>query len=166
MAKEVFTEKQQFRQGWLIGILIAPAVFLGWVTVAQIFFKEGIGQEPVSEVALLLFDLAYGAFLVFFFKIKLITRMDTRGIEVVFWPFVSSRQIRWEEVATVDVVVYAPLSAYGGWGVRMGRDGQAYTVSGNKGLKIAFKNRENLLIGTQKSEELLAVLNAMNKTSS
>ena len=47
---------------------------------------------------------------------------------------------------------------YGGWGIRLG----AYNISGNKGLKIHYTNKnsfkDSILIGTQKPEELSKII--------
>jgi hypothetical protein len=55
---------------------------------------------------------------------------------------------------------YSAITEYGGWGLRLGLfgKGQAYNVSGDKGIQLEFTNNKKLLIGTNKAEELTAVL--------
>jgi hypothetical protein len=55
---------------------------------------------------------------------------------------------------------YSPIAEYGGWGLRLGLfgKGQAYNVSGDKGLQLEFTTGQRLLIGTNKPEELNTVL--------
>lgn len=50
---------------------------------------------------------------------------------------------------------------YGGWGVRFGKGGKAFNVSGNRGLKLYLKSGRSLLIGTQKDKELIAFLSEL-----
>jgi hypothetical protein len=54
----------------------------------------------------------------------------------------------------MEVITYRPIIDYGGWGVRFGRKGMAYNVSGNIGLLISRKNGKTILIGTQKPDEM------------
>lgn len=46
-------------------------------------------------------------------------------------------------------------------GIRYGFAGKAYNVSGNLGLQLAYDKNLNLLIGTQKAEEMDAALNKL-----
>jgi hypothetical protein len=61
----------------------------------------------------------------------------------------------------LEVVKYNPISDYGGWGVRLSRNGKAFNVKGEFGLKLYFDNRKPLLIGTQKPEELKKILESL-----
>jgi hypothetical protein len=56
-------------------------------------------------------------------------------------------------------MAYDPME-YGGWGVRGLPDkyGWAYSAYGHKGVRITFTNGQRLMLGTQRPEELAAVL--------
>jgi TATA-box binding protein (TBP) (component of TFIID and TFIIIB) len=41
--------------------------------------------------------------------------------------------------------------------------GKAYNVSGNQGVQLFFTNGKKLLIGTQKPEEITAILKQINQ---
>jgi hypothetical protein len=43
---------------------------------------------------------------------------------------------------------------YGGWGIRYGRKGRAYNVSGNMGLDLTLKPSKSFLIGTQTPDSI------------
>ena len=49
---------------------------------------------------------------------------------------------------------------YGGWGIRRGRRGWAYNVSGNRGVLLQLENEKTLLIGSQRPDELAAAIEA------
>jgi hypothetical protein len=38
---------------------------------------------------------------------------------------------------------------YGGWGIKYGKMGKAYNVSGNRGVQLEFTDGKRLLIGSQ-----------------
>lgn len=93
---------------------------------------------------------------------KLETTMSSEGIAVRFFPFIRKTTLfSFEDIESVRVVEYKPLREYGGWGLRIGKNGVAYTVSGKNGVLITFKEprrlmrgmHKTLLIGTQKPEE-------------
>jgi hypothetical protein len=50
------------------------------------------------------------------------------------------------------------MEQYGGRGIRRGRHGWAYTVSGNRGVKLILAGGEQFLIGSQRPEELAAAI--------
>jgi hypothetical protein len=81
------------------------------------------------------------------------------AISYRFYPIQRKfRVINRAEILRLEIVSYDPLVDYGGWGIRIGRKGRAYTTSGNKGLLIAPMGKKNILIGTCKPQELEAFL--------
>jgi hypothetical protein len=96
-------------------------------------------------------------------KLLLIMRLDTvvtkEGISVKFFPFhCSFRHYRWERISKAVVLKYSVFES-GGWGIKSSRVyNKVYSVWGNKGLKLELTNGHKLLIGTQKANELEAIL--------
>lgn len=86
---------------------------------------------------------------------KLTTMVDKAGIEYRFFPFhLKFQRIAWDKIDKFNVVTYHPIGDYGGWGIRSGKNGKAYNISGDKGLQIQLKTGKTLLIGTQNDVEL------------
>ena len=50
--------------------------------------------------------------------------------------------------------VYRPIREYGGWGIRYGKNGKAYNISGDRGVQLELQNSKPLLIGSQRADEL------------
>lgn len=147
--KILFQEKQKFTQWWLWLLLLGLFYYLlyenymayqaGKLDFWAVFFSIGI-LIPI---------------LILLYLLRLLTLVRADGIYVRFYPFHRKwKYYAWEEIEEVKVLTYKPLLDYGGWGIRYGRKGKAYNVKGNKGLQIHFKSGKNLLIGTQKPEEL------------
>ena len=83
------------------------------------------------------------------------TTINENGIMIKFYPFHRKQKVfNWEDIAHIELLKYSPLFEYGGWGIRGLGDDKAYNVRGNTGLKIFFKNKNKILIGTQKPDEL------------
>lgn len=86
---------------------------------------------------------------------RLKTTIDSQGIQMQFYPFVS-KHIRWEQIKNIKVVNYG---FEGGWGIRFWtKYGTIYNIKGNKGLAIELQNGKRFLIGTEKEFELKQLL--------
>ena len=94
-------------------------------------------------------------FPLFFYKLKLITNVRQDGIYIKFAPIhFSFKKIQLDNLKRHYVRTYNPIREYGGWGIKYGKMGKVYNVSGNRGVQLEFTNRKGLLIGSQKSEQL------------
>ena len=58
---------------------------------------------------------------------------------------------------------YKPIREYGGWGIRYGRGGKAYNVSGNKAVQLVLKNGKRLLIGSQRPDKLVEAIGSVRR---
>ena len=157
----LFSEKQRFNQWWIVMILVTINIFIISVFFVQVAGNTFSVPQPTS-----LLKLAFGCTVSlivtgFVFYIRLETLIKYDGIYVRFFPLQSSyRHFKWNQIKQYYVRTYKPISEYGGWGLRWGFFGQgnAYNVTGNKGLQLEFTNGKKLLIGTQKPEELKSAL--------
>lgn len=63
------------------------------------------------------------------------------------------------DIRSVDVVTYRPISDFGFWGIRSGRDGErALIARGNRGVRLELSDGSKLLIGSQRPELLAAAI--------
>jgi hypothetical protein len=148
----MFNETQRFTQWWLWLILIGS-----WV-----FMMSALAIEPPQTTISFIISFGLGMLLpLFFWQMKLTTRIEAEGIYVRFSPFhFKEKFFEWESISASYVRAYSPLKEYGGWGIKYGFNGQGvvYNVVGNVGLQLHFKEGDPVLIGTQKWEEIKAVL--------
>ena len=87
---------------------------------------------------------------------KLEPEVRTDGLYVRYFPFhINFKRFGADDLNKYYARKYRPIWEYGGWGIRgsFGK-GKAYNVSGNKGVQLVFKNGRQLLIGSQRAEEL------------
>jgi hypothetical protein len=97
-----------------------------------------------------------------FAAMKLITEVRSDGLYIRFLPFhLSFRRIPLEDMAGFEARMYRPIREYGGWGIRFGRGGRAYNVSGNRGVRIDYANGKHILIGSQRADELAAAIGSV-----
>ena len=148
----MFNETQRFTQWWLWLILLSV-----WGLMVYSF----IMAPPQTDTAAFV-SFGIGILLpLLFWQMKLTTRVEAEGIYVRFSPFhFKEKFFEWESISACYVRTYSPLKEYGGWGIKYGFNGQGlvYNVVGNIGLQLKFKEGEPVLIGTQKGEEIKAVL--------
>lgn len=162
-----FREVQQFRQKWLwiiIGALsLCLVVVFGYGMIRQLILGDPWGSKPMSDPALaavgsLMFLMGIGLPLVFY-RLRLLTEVRGDGVYVDFVPL-ARQKVPFEDIISCDAQTYKPIRDYLGWGVRYGRNGKAYTVSGNRGVQLQLSKGGGLLIGSQCSEELAQAINA------
>lgn len=140
---------------WVMMILVA-GVAVAWAILLPSALGIPIGQNPPSiAVAWTTWILCGVIVPILLLGMRLITRIEPKGIRVRFWPFVNWL-IPFRDIKSAQAKTYRPIPEYGGWGIRMGAGGKrAYTISGNTGVELQLKGGRTVLIGS-KNPELLA----------
>nr|NQU89861.1 hypothetical protein [Bacteroidota bacterium] len=124
MAKALFKEQQKFRQKWIIAIIGIPLAISLWAITQQLILDKPYGDNPVSDLSLVLFLVVPLIILSLFFSLTLHTRISSEGIFYKFSPIIrKDRKLEWEDIEKVYVRKYKPIREYGGWGFRTGRSG-------------------------------------------
>ncbi len=159
----IYKESQKFKEPAIwIGLIISGLVVIGIFGLGfyrQIIQGRQFGNNPMSDTGLivtltLVLILFLLMFLLFGFA-NLTTEIDRHRIAFRFFPFhYKFQQIGWNKIEKFEVITYKPIRDYGGWGIKFGKNGKAYNVAGNRGLQLQLKSGKNILIGTQKPDEL------------
>lgn len=152
---DFFTEIQRFRQTWiwvLLGALLGTLLFL---SVLQLVQHQMSGTHWLSTPALLFIGGLWGLLVLLAYKAHLFTRIDERGVQFQLFPLQRSpRRISWADIEEMYIRDYDGIAEYGGWGMRYGPKGKAYTISGRFGLQLHLADDQQILIGTQRPVEL------------
>jgi hypothetical protein len=162
----IYSERQRFHPQdgillavlWLV-ILTSPTFFL-WAIVQQIVMDSPVGNNPANDFVLIVLALIFGIGLpLFMYTMGLDTQVRESGIFVRFWPFHRKWVVfGFDSIQKAEASIYSPLKDYGGWGIRYGRKGKAYNVSGNKGVLLTLKDGKNVLIGSKNHEVLCSAI--------
>ena len=157
-------EVQYFRQPWLWGLVVLLAAFSWYSFIVQIAMHRPVGDNPAPDLVVVLVWLTLGlGVVVFFWRARLITEVRSDGLYVRFVPFHRRpRRLPFARMVRFEACTYRPLREYGGWGIRYGKRGKAYNVSGNRGVQLEFTDGKRLLIGSQQPE---MVVRAMQEAS-
>ncbi|MES2557095.1 MAG: hypothetical protein V4604_13145 [Bacteroidota bacterium] len=157
----LFSENQRFKQWWLWLILLAVDALFLFGVVQQVVLGNQFGDNPMSDTGLcIVAGMMLVITLIFGFS-QLQTIITEEGVFVRLMPFhFRFRRYTWDQFSNMYIREYSPITEYGGWGLRhsISGYGKAYNMAGKQGLQLVFQNGKKLLIGTQKAEELKAVL--------
>jgi len=162
-----FSEVQRFRKTWIWVLVLPISLFLiilfGYGMIKQLILGHPWGSRPLSDTALaiigplwILFGIGLGYL---FYSSKLITEVREDGLYVRFFPL-THHKIPFENIKHCEARTYSPIREFGGWGIRYGRRGKAYNVSGNQGVQLELSNGKRFLIGSQRPEELARAIEA------
>ncbi|MFC2008128.1 DUF6141 family protein [Chloroflexota bacterium] len=156
----LYRETQYFRQLWLWALVLLISLLSLYGVFQQLILGEPFGNNPAPDSVMVILAIVFGIALpVFMYKTNLTTEVRSDGIHIRFFPFhLSFRKIATEEIRGFEACTYSPIKDYGGWGIRFGRKGKAYNISGNRGVQLELSNGKHLLIGSQKPEELAEAL--------
>ena len=162
----LFTERQRFKQWWLWLILLGINGLFVFGIFKQVIGGQQFGDKPMSNLGLSITAGLTILLTILFVNFRLDTTIKKDGIYVRFFPFhLKFKHFAWEKLTKSFVRQYSPISEFGGWGLRFALfgKGRAFNVSGNKGLQLEFTDNKKLLIGTNKAEELAAILNEIGQ---
>ena len=176
MNRILFTEEQRMNILWihlLMGVIWAGVfVLFGFAFYTQ--FVKGIpfGDKPVSDIGLIaifafvVLQLGGATWLVY--AIRLITEVRDDGIYYRYPPLINKfKRIDLSTIGSWSVITYSPVKDFGGWGIKTGskKYGRGYTISGNTGLFVEFKDGKKVLVGTQRTDAMKKAMERLMERS-
>ena len=167
MSQLRFREIQRFRQPWVWCLLLVTNFWLigifGYGLVQQLIKGEQWGSNPMSDMGLVVTTVLMVVFslgmlwLFLTMSLQVEVRSDALYVHFKYW---KRQTIQYGDIASVEACQYRPILQYGGWGIRRRRNGWAFNVSGNKGVRLTFHEGKHLMIGSQRYTELAAAIEA------
>jgi hypothetical protein len=135
-----FQEEQRIGIWWVWIAVLVPAAIMANIFVQQIVFGRPHGEHPGPDWLLWVLTV----FLC--------------GIHIRYYPFVR-RTIPFADIRAFQARRYHPIREFGGWGIRSGLGKKsAYNAKGDLGVELYLKDMRSIMIGSQRHEELAAVL--------
>jgi len=156
----LYREIQHFRQVWLWALVLFIALLSLYGAFQQLILGKPFGNNPAPDGVMIVLAILFGIGLPLFMNTtNLTTEICSDGLYFRFFPFhLSFRRIGTQEIKDFKACTYSPIKDYGGWGIRYGRKGKAYNVSGNRGVQFELSSGKHLLIGSRRPEELAETL--------
>lgn len=149
-----FQEEQRLGRGFLLAAVAAWIVFMGLLAL-RIIDEDGRAVLLALGEWMLIGLLV--ALLVYLPKLTTeVTPQDVK-VKISLW---RPRRISLRDIERVEAITYRPMRDYGGWGIKYSfkNKGWAYTMSGNRGVRVFLRNGKNVLVGSQRPEELAAAI--------
>ncbi|WP_373515941.1 hypothetical protein [Persicitalea sp.] len=144
-----FQEIQKFTQWWLWALLLGGGVVLLWA-----LFQSGTPNESINSTSIWIVVIVLSFVVVLFSVLTLKTEVTAEGIQIRHFPLWSTF-IPWHEIESAEIITYG----FVGYGIRLSfRYGTVYNIKGDVGLQIVKKNGSKVLLGTQRPEDLEAVV--------
>jgi hypothetical protein len=113
-----------------------------------------LNSEPFDWLGLVIL----GAVGLFIFSIKLKITIDTKGITYQYPPFRNKpTTLPWKNIETGELLKINPLKEFGGWGLRYGKLGTAYTTRGRYILHIVQNTGKPINLTILNPESLMKI---------
>ena len=162
----VFREQQRFRQWWLWLIVVGPAVLAWWLFIQQVIEGRPLGQHPAPDWLAWILWVAIGLGLPFFFsRMSMVVEVFDEEVRIRYRPL-ARRTIPLAEIERVEARTYNAIKDYGGWGIKgWSKAKMAYNVSGNRGVELTLRNGQSVMLGSQRADELVAVVQSRLRPS-
>ncbi|MFA5396534.1 MAG: DUF6141 family protein [Methanogenium sp.] len=158
--EDIFSEVQWFRTNMLAMVVWVAALLVWYGFYLQIVAGIPFGMNPGPDWLMWVLLATVGIGMpVFFLILRLEVRVGSGCLSYRVYPMhLRFRNVGCYKITSAEVVLYRPLRDYGGWGIRRGKQGSAYTVFGNCGVCIALSDGPSFLIGSQRADEFYAAL--------
>lgn len=160
-----FREVQHFRQWWVWAIMLAPFLIFAYGFYVQVIKGQPWGSKPMSDAELTGVTIMLAVIMLWIYLMRLVTEVRDDALTVHFVLLWRRKAIPYQNIRSVEARTYNAIAEYGGWGIRWGARGWAYNVSGNRGVQLQLDDGKELLIGSERAEELAAAIKRRTEAS-
>lgn len=144
IGKILHSESNRLDKTWII----IPLIFSNLIMITVGLFAVIKAKEMEWTEFLILVSIINLPLLALLIFTKLIVFIGAEGISFQLQPFqLKLKTITWDQVIEAKVTKYNPMGDYGGWGLKRGKKGLAYTISGNYGIYLEMKMGKNIMVG-------------------
>ena len=149
MENVLFEETQRLSP--LIILAIVAAVLVGF---GLVYWRTGGAlSRPIW--------MLLGGTAVFLAALVAMSRMQTEvtadSVDISMF-YLISESIPHGQIAEHQVLEYRPLREFGGWGLRYGPSGRAYSMSGSEGVRLVLDDGSQVTLGSQNAEALASAI--------
>ena len=170
--KPLFFEEERFNQKWnlflIIPVCTAFILFQCYSLYSQLVWKKPVGSDPLSDTWLIILSFIVIPLMIFliwlFYVMTLTVKVDSEKIFIRFYP-IMKREVLVSDISTFEKKEFNPIIDFGGWGLRYSIRWKTtgYIMKGKVGVHIHLKNGKNLLISSERANELYRVLKEISE---
>ena len=154
-----YHEEQRVTAAW-VWLLVLALAAAAWVMYGgHLLFGLDLGDNPpppwLALVLLAMFGVGFPWLAASF---RLVITVDDDALAFAVFPFLRRRVPR-ARIAGAEPVRYHPLRDYLGWGIKwMPGRGWAFSVQGDRGVRVHLTSGRSFLLGSRRPDELAAAL--------
>ncbi len=163
---KTYREVQSFNVRLILAVIGVAVLVVVYGVYQQLHEGASFGNMPSDSAGLFITLAVLVALGILLIKARLHTTINEEGVYVRLFPLqLQWRHTNWAEIDQLEIVQFDAIGDYGGYGIRFSLSGKgvAYIVEGNSGLHIYRKHKKPLLIGTQRTAEMLGRLEEWRK---
>jgi hypothetical protein len=131
--------------------IVLPLILL--VSAAITWFSQPWAALVLFVVGLALI-IPYGGLRTVVTRQDITVRFGLPGIRVL--------RLRLDDIASIELRDFSPLREFGGYGIRFNGQMSAYYMRGSRGVLLTLNNNKKYLIGSDRPEQLMAVLRVLS----
>ena len=166
MSTQIFIE-EQIPEGstgrlWKFSILVAIVISILFAifSVLQLLLNIKQGDYPFAKLNLLLSGLILWFIVYLLLKIKMITTVNDKYLDLYFIGIPFMKRIPLSSIERVEKFDFPAFQTYGGYGIRYSKNmGWAYLMNDTDGVLLYLQGKSKpILIGSQKADDLYKAL--------
>jgi hypothetical protein len=158
----LFREEQRFRQPRIWVLLAILPVGFTLLLIWQVVLGHQAGQHPMSNGQVIGWTVFLWLVYLRLITITLVTIVEPGKLYISLRGLWTVRGIPLAEVGKTEVITYAPVADYGGYGIRLTRRGKAYIAGGDRGVRLTLLKGARVLVGSQRPDELAQAIAAQS----
>ena len=145
----VFHEAQPLGK-WHAGLVLAmPPAGVIFITCRQLIWRHPWGNPPASSGGMVFLSILAVLLYVRLITVRLVTDLWPRELAVGLKGLWRKRRIPLEQVRSARAVEYDAIRDFGGYGIRSGARGRAYTAGGNGAVELELQDGCKVFIGSR-----------------
>ena len=117
----------------------------------------GAGREPMSTMALVLTVGAVLLFPLLMSALFLCLDVEVRNdhLFIAFGPLhLVRKRIAYRDMESAEAVTYRPIREFGGWGIRPTGRKTAWTIRGNRAVRVVLRSGKQAYVGSRFPQRL------------
>jgi hypothetical protein len=161
----LFYEKQRFPlRRVALGLAAPPCVMLG-LLIWQVVLGRPVWKQPMSNGNVIGWTIFLWLIYFRLLTVRLVTEVRDGTLVIALRGLWRARRVPLGDIQSVETITFDPQRDYGGYGIRSTRQGTAYLADGNQGVRLKLLNGAALVVGSQRSSELLRFLRPPSKAA-
>ncbi|MDZ7717606.1 MAG: DUF6141 family protein [Balneolaceae bacterium] len=152
-----FKSVQKCKQPFMWILIIGVSALIWYLTYQQFILDNPVGSNSAPDSVMIIIWIVIGiGFPLALFSMKLIIKIDSENFYYRLFPLhLRMHSYRLADIESMETVTYRPILDFGGWGIRWGRKGKGYIISGKKGVKVYLRAGRPVYFSSDEPEEVV-----------